>query len=137
MMISANADGSRDVNSLTWPVASDMVAMHHWKNGGLYGMSKPLLIGRIQLCWFSIDMATTASRGSPLVVKSVLPRNGRSVNAEIIITDQKTNLWLLSIVIGGYCFIELLYRACKITFFFYESTVLTRICINFVLWNVL
>ena len=113
MTMSDNADGRRDVNSLTWPAIIDNAAMHHWKKGGLYGMSKPLLMGRIQLCWLSIDTATTASRGSPLVVKSVLPRNGRSVMAEIMITVQKTKRRLLSFIFvyGLYLYL------CKITVF--------------------
>ena len=49
-------------------------------------MSMPLLTGRIQSPLFSIDSATTASRGSPFVLKSVSPRKGRSITHEITIT---------------------------------------------------
>ncbi len=41
-------------------------------------MSTPLLMGNIQLPSFSMERATTASRGSPRVLKSVQPRKGSS-----------------------------------------------------------
>ena len=38
-------------------------------------MSTPLFTGSIQLPYFSIDTATTASLGSPFVLNRALPRN--------------------------------------------------------------
>ena len=38
-------------------------------------MSTPLFIGNMKLPSFSIDKATTASRGSPFVLNSVSPRH--------------------------------------------------------------
>lgn len=63
------ADGRRDIASLTSPPLSNMetAAIHQWKNGGLYGISPPLLRGNIQSFCSIMEYATTASRGSPLV----------------------------------------------------------------------
>ena len=35
MMMTARADGRREVNSVTSPVGSERAAMHQWKKGGL------------------------------------------------------------------------------------------------------
>ena len=35
MTITARADGSREVNSVTSPVGRESAAMHQWKKGGL------------------------------------------------------------------------------------------------------
>ena len=58
-------------------------------------MSPPLLIGNIQLPFSSMDSATTASRGSPLVLKSVNPKKGSNTTAEIKITANSGMLFLI------------------------------------------
>ena len=55
--------------------AVEKAATSQWSMGGLKAISSPLLTGRIQLPSCSIDMATTASRGSPRVLKGAAPRN--------------------------------------------------------------
>ncbi len=55
--------------SLTTPPLSSQAreAISQARKGGLYGMSLPQLTGSTQSPLASIDMATTASRGSPLL----------------------------------------------------------------------
>lgn len=83
MAMQASADGSLDVYSLTWPVTDDTAAMHHAKNGGLYGISLPKLTGRIQFPESSIETATIASLGSPLVLNRASPSHGRNITHTI------------------------------------------------------
>ena len=49
-------------------------------------MSPLKLSGKIQLPLWSIDTATMASRGSPLVLKGDMPSHGRNVKAKSIST---------------------------------------------------
>ena len=75
MPVAPKADGRRLVNSLMPPKSQEKAATSQWSMGGLKAISSPLLTGRIQLPSCSIDMATTASRGSPRVLKGAAPRN--------------------------------------------------------------
>ena len=71
---SERADGSREVYSVTAPVSVEAAAMHQCSKGGLKAISVPLFTGKTQSPLSSIETATIASRGSPRVLKSALPR---------------------------------------------------------------
>lgn len=67
-------------------------------------MSPPQLTGRIHSFWSNMENATIASRGSPLVLNKVSPRNGRNVIAERIKMVQRTVLaFLLRVIIIRFC----------------------------------
>ena len=84
MAIAANADGRREVNSLTPPASVDIPATSQWSKGGLNAISSPLFTGKIQLPSLIIDIATTASRGSPRVLNGVASRKSSNDIAQII-----------------------------------------------------
>ena len=101
MAIRAKADGMRAVYSFTAPATADMAAMHQWKKGGLKASSTPLLTGNTQLpCW-SMDKATTASRGSPRVWKELSPKKSNREHAHNSAKIQK--YFLLSILSSLSC----------------------------------
>ena len=88
MAIAAKADGRREIYSLTTPPLKSLakIAISHARNGGLKGMSVPKLTGSSQLPPCSIDTATIASRGSPLLLNIVSPSHGSSKIAAAINT---------------------------------------------------
>jgi hypothetical protein len=65
--MNANADGSRAVVSLTFPDGREAIAINQCEKGGFDGTAPSYAGGEIQFPVFSIDCATSASRGSPLV----------------------------------------------------------------------
>ncbi len=97
MAIAAMALGRRDVYSVTPPVNSDSTAMHQARKGGLYGISHPKLSGSIQLPLCSIDTATMASLGSPLVLNGDIPSHGRNKMAsstDAVNTGCLRSMWM-------------------------------------------
>ena len=59
----------------TAPATVEIAAMHQWKKGGLNANSTPLFTGSTQFPCCNMERATTASRGSPRVLKNVCPKN--------------------------------------------------------------
>lgn len=94
--IKAIAEGNLDVNSFTPPTKEETAATHQWKNIGLYGISPPLLRGRTQFPVSSIDIDTTASLGSPLVLNSASPRNGINVRTHTASKSQNICFFVIN-----------------------------------------
>lgn len=100
--IALSADGRRAVQVLTTPPLniSENTAMSQASNGGLYGMSPPQDVGSIQSPLLSIDTATIASRGSPLLLNHGSPSHGSSSATAMIVSMMV--LRFMSSVYGGY-----------------------------------
>lgn len=78
-------------------------------------MSHPKLLGKIQSPCCSMDTATMASRGSPLVLNGVMPSQGRNVMARMInsiATECRRNRSVM--LIAGYFFMA---KICKLSDF--------------------